>query len=230
MSAKRLFFQAFAEKSDSFTFCETGLILLNTVLENKTGFDLIIQEYELYKNFSSLIYDIFRSKRIKIPIIAVGDKKLSPDDFETFWISRNEYELDIQSLHSLLPLFKKISTCLGQAEIKNIFYDTSFSAPFFSELSVLKQNRQSFMDYINKNTCFPPSAVNLLTFLYENRYREVSIEEIIIYLNIRAANDRSSHNSAYCYLSRLRKMIDRAPQCPVIIRRTKKGFYRLIVK
>ena len=215
---------------DEFSFCNDGLSLIQTVLTEKNEDSIIFMDYDLYRNFTELIYDIFRSKQLKIPLILVGDPKRNAVERMNYWVSINEFQYEIQTLHLMAPLFRRITDCLESPEVKKLIFegDELESSP---ELALpVKAVRQNILECFRKSNKMPPSIYNLLVFLFKHRCREVSVDEIASYMNISGESEKSRKNAVYAYIAKLRRFIDCTPRCSLEILRTRTGYYKLLLR
>ena len=217
---------------DKFSFFEDGLSLIREVLNEKNEISIIFMDYDLYKGFTDVIYDILRSKNLKIPIILIGDPKRKCSERMNFWLAINEFQYDIQTLHLMTPLFKKITEALECTEIKKLIFETEKSGDIPSmELSPpVKTVRKNVLEPFRKDANLPPSIYNLLAFLFKRRCHEVSVDEIARYMNINGSDEKSRKNAVYAYIAKLRKCIDGNPRCSLEVLRTRRGYYKLVVQ
>ena len=184
-------------------------------------------DYDLYRNFTELIYDILNSKNLKIPLILVGDPKRNAVERMNYWVSINEFRYNIQTLHLMSPLFQKITEELDSPDLRNLIFGNDVSETALELEAPVKNSRKNVLESFRKSNNLPPSIYNLLVFLFKNRSREVSVDEIARYMNISGENEKSRKNAVYAYISRLRKFIDCTPKCAIELRRTRTGYYRL---
>ena len=103
-------------------YCKDGLSLFQKVIYEVQHPEVIILDYALYKGFSDLIFNLLASKNLKIPVILLGEKVHGVEQRISSWISENEFQFDLQSLHEKVPLFKKISLALENEELKSLLY------------------------------------------------------------------------------------------------------------
>lgn len=212
---------------DKFSFCKDGLSLVQEVLHEKNEDSIIFMDYDLYRNFTELIYDILNSKNLKIPLILVGDPKRNAVERMNYWVSINEFRYNIQTLHLMSPLFQKITEELDSPDLRNLIFGNDVSETALELEAPVKNSRKNVLESFRKSNNLPPSIYNLLVFLFKNRSREVSVDEIARYMNISGENEKSRKNAVYAYISRLRKFIDCTPKCAIELRRTRTGYYRL---
>ena len=217
---------------DKFSFFEDGLSLIREVLNEKNEAAIIFMDYDLYKGFTDVIYDILKSKNLKIPIILIGDPKRKTTERMNFWVAVNEFQYDIQTLHLMTTLFKKITEALECSEIKKLIFETDNTG----ENSVLelsppvKTVKKNVLEPFRKDANLPPSIYNLLAFLFKRRCREVSVDEIASYMNINGTDEKSRKNAVYAYIAKLRKCIDCTPRCKLEVLRTRRGYYKLVLR
>lgn len=187
-------------------------------------------EYEVYKGFVDTIYDILKSQNLKIPLILIDEPKRESSERVNYWISINEFKYDIQTLHLLAPLFTKISEALEVLEIKELMVDC-FQAENSKLRSLMpaKSCNLNFLSIFRHKNCLSPTIYNLFFFLYQNRCREVSVDEIASYMGINTQNDKSRRNTVYAYLARLRKFIETDSLIHVELLRTRIGYYKLFL-
>ena len=226
-----ILYQGIAEGGDSFSFYEDGLSLINKAMIEKSESGLIFMDYDLYKGFVNLIYDVLNSKNLKIPVILIGDPKRDVTERMNYWVSINEFKYGIQTLHLQAPLFKRISEALESPEIKELIFKGERTEHISSAIArePVKSNRKNLLISFRKKTILPPSIYNLLAFLYKNRCREVSVDEIAAYMKIGTKTEKSRRNAVYAYIARLRKCIGTNPTCSVEVLRTRTGYYKLFL-
>ncbi|WP_294429768.1 hypothetical protein [uncultured Treponema sp.] len=222
----------------SLDFCEDGLSLLQKVILGAHHPDVIILDYALYKGFSELIFNLLASKNLIIPVLLFGEKVQGKDAMIANWISDNELHFNNQTFHDKILLFNKISLALQNDELKSLLYtppllkndfeDLPASLP--SEKLIVKSKRENLLEHVLNKNSFSPSVFHLLSFMYKNRRREVSIDEISSCLDLSGKSEKSRKNVTYAYISRLRKSLMKIPLCPLCLVRPRTGFYRLILK
>lgn len=216
---------------DKFNFYEDGMNLICAAIKEKSDSALILVDYELYKGFIDTIYDILKSQNLKIPLILIDDPRHDTSERVNYWISINEFKYDIQTLHLLAPLFTKISEALELPAIKKLIleYSQDETPELVNFVPAKTCNLNLLSDFPQKN-CLTPTIYSLLSFFYQNRCREVSIDEIASYMGINAQNDKSRRNAVYAYLARLRKFIERDSLGQVELLRTRTGYYKLFLR
>ena len=226
-----LLFSTFSDESDEFMFCKDGLSLLDSVIFGDRRADLIFLDCLLYRNFSDFIYNLLKSKNIRIPIIMFGGENSDSDRRIQNWIAENEIRYDIQNLHLLIPVFTRIDAALRSENVRVMLEEKESRFEDDKERLHLrsKKKQADLIEDFRKKTDLPPSIHNLLAFLYKNNARDVSIEEIMRHLNISLKSDKSGRNIVYAYIARLRKCIDNTPLCSLEILRTRTGYYRLLL-
>ena len=217
----------FSDKNDVFVFCSDGLNLLQKLIFEKAQVDLILLEYNFYKSFSDLIFNLLESKNLKIPIIFIGESNYNKSERLKRWIAENEFQYNIQNLHLLLPIFNKINAALDDEDVKNLFMNAKDTTNY--EFLPVKSPKKNLLENLRKKVNFSPAVYNLLSFLYKNRCREVSLEEIVCCLNLSAEAEKNRKNAAYSYISRLRKSLENVSLCTIKLIRTRVGYYRLIL-
>jgi len=92
----------------------------------------------------------------------------------------------------------------------------------------LASREENPIEEMHKKSILPPSIYNLLSFLYKNRLREISLDEIEKHLHVESDSDKIRKNTVYAYIARARNCIEREPLCQLQLLRTRKGYYRLI--
>ena len=204
------------EEGDSIRYCENSLILLRELVLDECSADMIFLEYEENKGFSDLIFNLLDSKNLKIPLILLCDYAKSEKERVNFWLSENEFKYDSPFLHPLIPIFRKISAAMECDDLK-YFYSNN-------------DEKDSLLEKIRQTNKLPPVAYNLLSFLYKNNDRDISIREIEKKLHISAESEKIRKNVVYAYLSKLRKCFEEIPRCTMELVRTRKGFYRLFLR
>ncbi|MBR1722804.1 MAG: helix-turn-helix domain-containing protein [Treponema sp.] len=215
----KILFDKVSVKSDSYLFCQNGLSLLDELLMSRTRADLIILEWDLYRTFSDVIFNVLKSKNMKIPLILIGKKESDCGKLLADWISLNELKYDIQILESCYQVLKRISLAV---ELLDMGRNVQVQVP------LKKKNRNTIEIFAIKNS-LSPSAVKLFTYLYKNRLREVSVAEIASFMKIQGSDAIAVRNATYSYISRLRKCIEKTYSCSVKIMRTRSGHYKLFL-
>ena len=221
-----MLYQSFSNENDDFSFFEDGLALVRKAMSRTSeDDDMILLDYDLYKGFSDVIYEVLNSKQLKIPLISIGEPERNETERVSWWISINELKYDVQTFHTLVPVLKKISASLEDIDFHGISENQTAAVPALP----LKPVKRNFIEDFRKNNALPPSIYNLLAFLYKNRSHEISIDDIVEHLNIKGNNEKEKKNEAYAYSSRLRKFIDGTTSCKVELLRTRTGYYRLFL-
>lgn len=221
-----MLYQSFSNENDDFSFFEDGLALVRKAMSRTSeDDDMILLDYDLYKGFSDVIYEVLNSKQLKIPLISIGEPERNETERVSWWISINELKYDVQTFHTLVPVLKKISASLEDIDFHGISENQTAAVPALP----LKPVKRNFIEDFRKNNALPPSIYNLLAFLYKNRSHEISIDDIVEHLNIKGNNEKEKKNAAYAYISRLRKFIDGTTSCKVELLRTRTGYYRLFL-
>lgn len=225
-----LLYQKVFSGDDSFCFCDDGLCLIQAVLNADTDDAMIFMDYDLYKGFSGLFYDILKSRTLKIPLILVGDPVRNAVERMNYWVSINEFRYDVQNLHLMIPLFKKITATMDSPDLKSLVFAEAEKLPVLELAPFTKSCRQNVLEAFRKDNKLPSSIYNLLAFLFKHRSREVSVEEIVLYMNISGDSEKSKRNAVYAYISKLRRIIDCAPHCTIELLRTRRGYYKLFLR
>ena len=216
---ERLYSEIF-EIGDSFYYYEDGLELLNDLSSQRISPDLVLLEQKLYKSFLPLFYEVLKSKEVKIPLILLGVHTPNGENQVPLWISENEFQYDIQTMHTMIPILKKID------EKSAILWKKADSL----EKSSFKESiSEDFIENFSRKNSLTPAISSLLSFFCENKFRDVSLEEIEEKVTLLSNTDLSRKNVAYANISRLRKNLNKIPKCPLDLIRTKKGCYRLII-
>ena len=206
--------QMICGEEDKFVFFADGLSLLRDIFLGFLAADLILLDWDFYKEFSDFIFGLFESKNLKIPMIFIGGELVGSGRI-CHWFSINEFQYDIQSLHPMIPTFQKIDAALESDEVKNL-------------LSEKKFGESDIVELCRRGMILPPSVLKFFSFLWRNRRREVSLEEIARKLNLASLSEKSKKNAVYSYIARLRKYIKKISACELEIVRTRTGFYRLM--
>ncbi|MBQ8013274.1 MAG: hypothetical protein IJ257_02605 [Treponema sp.] len=219
------------EDGDTLTYSPDILSLLRDLFFEKFYADIIFLEHENHKSFLDFIYYLLNSKDLKIPLIVIGNPEMDEQRRLGYWISENEFQYDVQNLHLLIPLFRKISSALESEVIKNLICKPAepLTADKLSKKIYENTKKKSNLELFRGKNELPPSVYNLLLFLYKNRAREVSIEEIEMQLNIECKSKKIRKNAAYAYISRLRKCMKASPACELRLLRTRTGYYKLFL-
>ncbi len=218
-------------ENDSFSHFDDGLSLLKILILNDSGVDLILLEHDRYKGFADFFFILLSSRNLIIPLVYIGASNSGEHGRIAEWISENEIQYDIQTLHSFLPAFNKISSALEKPDIKSLLEKPPSSDKFNTEEKLLvRKSKLCPVDVLRNQTDLTGPAYYLLKFLYKNRCREVSINEIEDFLNLNGGNEKTRKNVIYAYISRLRKCIDSVPLCKMEILRTRRGFYKLLLR
>lgn len=215
---------------DSYVYYDDGLRLLRDITDGTVCGSVILLDFNYYKGFSDFIYDFLNEKNMKIPLLFIGNPAFG-DIQAQHWIADNEFRYDIQTLQCFIPLFRRINDILSSPEIHKMLYGVQKISGDAGE-SVLKVRsaKKNLLEMLRNNTALPPAAFNLVAFLYKNRSREVSVDEIVALLRIGGATEAGKRNAAYSYISRLRKCMEEVPLCRCEVRRTRKGFYKLFLQ
>lgn len=224
-----------AGQGDGFVFCEDGLSLLRTMLFDSVPADVILLDYDLYKGFADFIFNLLDSKRLKIPLILIGGTDERGNALVSHWISENEFQYDVQDFHSMIPVFLKIAEALESDEVRLLLAQNGSAETCAGGVNetapqtAKSAKRNMLADFRMENPC-APSVYKLLSFLYKNRRREISIEEIARHLNLSCGTEVARRNSVYSYISRLRKCLADTPMCAFELLRTRTGYYRLLMR
>ena len=197
---------------DDFLFYESGLELIKDLSSGYVSPDLILLEYKVFRNFEDVMYRLLKSMDLKIPVVMTGPSCQSRLALARC-VSENEFALDFQIPCQTIRKIEKICTFIRE---KCIFDD-------LSEI-VLNENTVPLKDFE-----LPPVENNLLAFFYENRSRELSVEELEKQLDVKAESKIVRKNVVYSYISRLRNDFNKNLLSQMKIVRTKKGFYQLII-
>lgn len=212
-------------KGDSVVFYASGLELLQKIVVNPRRTDLILLDYEFYKGFANLIFDVLKSRDIKIPVIMIGKTLANKKLCTEVWIAENEFRYDVQNFHMLRPVLDRISLAFSSIEEK---MPDEISPSLKTEDLRLASREENPIEEMHKKSILPPSIYNLLSFLYKNRLREISLDEIEKHLHVESESDKIRKNTVYAYIARARNCIEREPLCQLQLLRTRKGYYRLI--
>ena len=227
-----MLYQSFSNEKDLFNFYEDGLALMQSAVSRTSEESMILLDYELYKGFSDVIYDVLKARQLKTPVLLIGEPGRNERERVNRWISINELKYDVQNFHLLVPLLKKISSAVENLKIPSESHSAvpaAAAVPAVSSATAipLKTVQRNFMAAFRKNASIPPSIYNLLDFLYKNRNRDVSIDEIADHMKIHGSTEKERKNTAYAYISRLRKAIASPDGCQVDVMRIRTGYYRL---
>ncbi len=218
------------DESDSILFFEDGLTLLRNLIFKEVTADLLILENSLYKGFADCFYSVLDSRNMKIPLILLGDSGVAKGNRLSKWISENEFQYDIQNLHEYVPVFNKINLLLESQEFKKLLENSGEKKFIPEEKSLVRNNKANPVDNLRRRANLSPAVCNLLQYLYKNRCREVSIDELERQISINAESEKNGKNVIYAYISRLRKSIDSVPLCTMEILRTRTGHYKLLLR
>ena len=211
---KRLY-EEISEENDRFYFYESALDLIKDVTLKNIAADLILLEYKIFKGFSEMLYMILKGQSIKLPVILL-DFRRAIQNSVVKWVSENEFVLEMQVSDKIIEILKKIEAFILAENIFDDFPDNEQKNPPKEKQIPLK------------TFDLPPATNNLLSYFYQNRSREISLEEIENFLNIKTKSKLMRRNVAYSYISRLRKNCDSGCQKMKIIR-PRKGFYQLLI-
>ena len=234
-----LLYKRFATETDTFVYFDSGMDLLSSLTSGAVHADILLLDFTVYKSFCDFIYDFLKSRNLKIPIILLGKFLTSEKNLPARWISENEFRYETQTLHTLAPVLKKINNALSDEAIERYFsryrYSDEANSLWFEKIAAAGEKQKitkskNLIEFVRRKTNLPPSVFNLFKFLYKNRRREVSIEEIEKVMNITSKCEKIKKNAAYAYISRLRKSIEKLPEDIIELVRTRKGYYKLIVK
>lgn len=225
-----MLYEMISEAGDEFVFYEDLLRLLDMVVFGGAKSDMLLLDYELHRKSVDFVYNLLESTKLKIPVIMIGGPEVSSDVQIAKWVSENEFRYDIQNLHYLLPLFKKIYSAEKSDALKKLISDSSKTSADFSELKLREKPARNLMETFRKNTDMPPSIYNLLIFLYKRHGKEVSIDEILGHLEQSHESGKFCRESAYSYIARLRKCIKTSPFCDIELMRTRTGYYKLFLR
>ena len=99
-------FHLIGKSDDVFGFFKDGLLLLKSIVYDSKLPDLIILEYETYRNFTDFIYNVLKAKKLIIPVILIGIPELKSEALACHWLAENEYLYDVHNLHPMIPLFR----------------------------------------------------------------------------------------------------------------------------
>ncbi|MBQ9206836.1 MAG: helix-turn-helix domain-containing protein [Treponema sp.] len=230
-NAFKILFQKISDTRDGFVFYDTGLSLLKGLSSCNSSDTLIMLDYDLYKGFSDFIFDFLRVKQLKIPMILIGNPLRDARNSPERWICENELQYDVQTLHTLQPLLKKISCQFETEEIQSLFKNicpVSENSP--PTLLKTESEKINPVEMLRRSVDLPPSIFHIFSYFYKNRRREVSLIEIENLLALKSDSSVVRKNSAYSYISRLRKYMENSATCTFRLIRTQKGFYQLVPK
>lgn len=225
-----MLYEMISKVGDEFVFYEDLLLLLDMVVFGGIKSDLLLLDYELHWKSIDFIYNLFESNKLAIPVIMIGGPELPVDAQVGKWISENEFRYDTQNLHYLIPLFRKIFSAEKSDELKKLMPDSKKTSAASNELRLRERPLRNLMESFRKNADMPPSIYNLLIFLYKRHGKEVSIDEILSYLNQNHSSGMFCRKSAYSYIARLRKCIKSSPFCDIELMRTRTGYYKLFLR
>ena len=218
------------EEGDTFSYFDDGLNLLKSILLDDVCVDFILLEQTVYKGFEEFLFNLLSSRSLKIPLVLVGECELGADERIAAWISENEIQYDLQTFHTLIPVFQKIYAALEKPEIKRLLENPAKNdLPVEGKLLIKKAKINPVDNFRNENS-LSPAIYQLLKYLYKNRCREVSLLEIEKHMNIKGRSEKSRRNAVYAYISRLRKCFEGVPLCTMEVQRTRMGFYKLILR
>lgn len=225
-------YQKICGDKDSFLFFGSALALLHKLISETVRADVLLLDYDLYHGFAGLFFEMLRSGDLEIPILLVGHGRTS--DRVQGWLCENELHYDTQTMHRVIPLLQKINEALESGGMDDLFLsadgDEMRACSFERARLQASPQKMNPIEQLRRKTDLPPSSYNLLKFMYKNRRREISIEEIETHIQIEGGSDAARKNTAYSYISRLRKCIEKSPRCEMEIIRTRKGFYRLFLR
>ena len=216
----KILFDKISQKSDSYFFCKNGLSLLNELLLSKSVVDLIILEWEPYRTFADVIFNVLESRNMKIPLILIGKKESNCDKRLSDWISLNELKYDMQLPELFYQILERISSVIDLLDMRD---DDEAPVP-------LKSPGKNAIEFFATRNPLSPALVKLFTYMYKNRLREVSLSEIASFMKIQGTDATAVKNATYSYISRLRKCIEKTYSCGVKVTRTRSGYYKLFLR
>lgn len=222
-------FHLIGKSDDVFGFFKDGLLLLKSIVYDSKLPDLIILEYETYRNFTDFIYNVLKAKKLIIPVILIGIPELKSEALACHWLAENEYLYDVHNLHPMIPLFRKIADALDLSELKSL-HTEDYVCDLFHSFENHDEAIQSPMEHFRQNKSFSPVIFNLLDYMYKNRSREVSLSEIGDLLNINTADEKRRKNIVYSYIARLRKNMNEKSVRGLKVLRTRTGYYKLFLR
>ena len=229
----KLLYDKVSDEGDGFFFYEKGLELLNSLSSIDGADALIFLDEEIYKGFLGFVYDFLRVKDWKIPILMIGETIFSETHRAEKWVAENEFQYDIQTLHLLVPVLRKISSALDCHEFRKNFVTKNtmlFERVNPVETQKIRKNNLNPVESLRRALNLPPTVFNLFHFLFVNRCREVGVEEIEKLLQLKVQSEKTRKNSAYSYISRLKKCIEKVQNFNFRVIRTRKGFYKLVAE
>ncbi|WP_407427100.1 hypothetical protein [Treponema sp.] len=225
-------YEQIADIDDAYFFFENGLDLLKNITGLILKCDILFLDYEMYKDYAGFIYDIFCSKNLILPIILLGDKRISAGLRVARWVSENEFYYNVQTLHTMLPVFNKINDALNSCSLEHTVEPVIMPEVKDKKSLETFPDNNNLVEKINQELHLNYSMLKLLNLFHERYDTDVSIEEILLSLSIQSDSEKENKNLTYAYISRLRKHLKLSSYAQlknVQICRSGKGFYRMIM-
>lgn len=202
-------------------------LLFRSLGKKELKIDMIVSDFKFMASESFNLFESIKEMGRKIPVIFYNDPFPSDNERISCWIRLNELNYKFifpsECIRTLSVLNEIISGLQSRA-----FAPRPVSFPVHSSLSPVPVQEINVAEFRARNN-LSPVMFRLFEFLYKNRTREISLEEIgkTLFTEKGAAPARSS--VVYSYISRLRIHVENDNVSKIKIIRSSAGCYKLVV-
>lgn len=200
-------------------------LLFRSLGKKELKIDMIVSDFKFMASESFNLFESIKEMGRKIPAIFYNDPFPSDNERISCWIRLNElnYRFIFPSeCIRTLSVLNEIISGLQTRATRPVFF------PVHKSLSPRQSPEINVAEFRARNN-LSPVMFRLFEFLYKNRTREISLEEIgkALFTEKGAASARSS--VVYSYISRLRIHVENDNVSKIKIIRSSAGCYKLVV-
>lgn len=213
-----------AQQGDSCEFYSSLQELMNEIKMNPC-IDLFVFDFRLYNICHDYVSGMLEQRRLKIPIIFYNDPLITSDALVAYWLSRNQKAFSPKTIDKYTSVFKRLHEAIEDPSIRP-FIDVF--QPLFTFNSAEQKNPVPVQSpQRSENPILPPSLANLFDFFYQNRNRNLSLDEISQHI-FGTQDSNGTLSTVYSYISRLKKYLSADRQKGLKLVRVGRGTYRLL--